>query len=428
MDTIFAPATAPGKSGVAIIRISGERAFPSARRLMDTLPPPRVAGLRRLSWNSEPLDEALVLAFLKGSSFTGEDLVELHVHGSVAVVSAVMSALSGQEGLRVAEPGEFTRRALENGRLDLSQVEGLADLIDAETESQRIQALEMLSGAIGKRVEIWRADIVRMFALVEATIDFAEDDVPTDVVPEVLEILDRLLMTLREEQKASEAAERIRNGFEVAIVGAPNAGKSTLINALAGRDVSITSDVPGTTRDVIEVRMEIEGLAVTLLDTAGLREPGDVVEKIGVERARSRALSADLRVFLRGGEGSGQGVTLNDDDIEVWGKSDLAPGSVGGVSGVTGEGLAELRQAIANVLKKRCGSSGLLNRERHRACLVSAIRSLERAQTEVRQESVSLELAAEDLRQAAQALSSLLGSVDIESVLGEIFSRFCIGK
>lgn len=427
MDTIFAPATARGKAGVAIVRISGDRAFAAAGALMRSLPRPRQAALRKLFWKSIQLDEALVLLFEKGSSFTGEDLVELQVHGSQAVVTAVLAALGDQEGLRIAEPGEFTRRALDNGRMDLSQVEGLADLIDAETESQRLQALEMLSGAVGKKVGQWRADILRMFALIEATIDFAEEDVPTDVMPEVREILDRLRDSLRLELAGMSGAERVRNGFDVAIIGAPNAGKSTLINALAGRDVAITSDIAGTTRDVIEVRMDLDGIAVTLMDTAGLRASEDAVERIGIERARDRANKADLRIFLRGGEGQVQGVDVQPGDIEVHGKADLTPGC-GGVSGKTGEGLSALKDALLSELRQRSAASGVLNRERHRLCLLSAISSLDRVDSAVRLGSDRLELIAEDLRQAAESLSSLLGSVDVESVLGEIFSRFCIGK
>ena len=427
MDTIFAPATARGKAGVAIIRISGDRAFDAASALAGPLPELRRASLRSLRWQGRVLDEALLLCFAKGGSFTGEDMVELHVHGSVAVVSAVLTALSEQQGLRLAEPGEFTRRAMDHGRLDLAQVEGLADLIEAETESQRLQAIEMLSGAIGRKVEGWRSSILRMFALIEATIDFADEDVPTDVIPEVRGILTDLLASLKEELQGSAAAERVRNGFEVAIIGAPNAGKSTLINALSGRDVAITSDLAGTTRDIIEVRMDMDGLAVTLLDTAGLRETEDRIEQMGVARARSRADAADLRVFLRGGEGDVTGVEPRPGDIVVQGKADLQPGSAG-VSGVSGQGVAELKLAISEVLKERAAGSGLMNRQRHRSCLISAIGSLDSARLAIEEESAALELIAEDLRQAARALASLLGSVDVEAVLGEIFARFCIGK
>lgn len=269
MDTIFALASARGKAGVAVIRISGPRAWDAASALGGPLPEARRASVRKLEWNGEPLDEGLVLTFADGASFTGELAVELHIHGAVATIEAVLRALGGMSGLRMAEPGEFTRRALENGRFDLSQVEGLADLIDAETEAQRKQALKVLSGDVSRQAEAWRRDLIRAAALLEATIDFADEDVPVDVGPEVLRLVEGVVAELRQAITGYGAAERIRQGFEVAIVGRPNAGKSTLLNALAGREAAITSETAGTTRDVIEVRMDVDGLAVTFLDTAG---------------------------------------------------------------------------------------------------------------------------------------------------------------
>ncbi|WP_373050624.1 tRNA uridine-5-carboxymethylaminomethyl(34) synthesis GTPase MnmE, partial [Thalassovita aquimarina] len=303
MDTIFALATAHGKAGVAVIRVSGPLAHSAGERLAGMLPDPRKAGLRLLrDGQGVRLDEALVLTFPDKSSFTGEAVVELQLHGSVAVVASVLRELGNMDGLRQAEPGEFTRRALENGRLDLAQVEGLADLIEAETEAQRRQALRVLSGDLGNRAEEWRRDLIRAASLLEATIDFADEDIPVDVSPEVNELLDRVIASLSKEIAGVSAAERVRTGFEVAIVGAPNVGKSTLLNALAGRDAAITSEYAGTTRDVIEVRMDLAGLPVTLLDTAGLRETQDKVEEIGIKRARERAGLADLRVFLVEGD------------------------------------------------------------------------------------------------------------------------------
>ncbi|RME15226.1 MAG: tRNA uridine-5-carboxymethylaminomethyl(34) synthesis GTPase MnmE, partial [Alphaproteobacteria bacterium] len=298
-DTIFALASARGKAGVAVIRVSGPRAFESCREICRSVPEHR--GLRVLhAADGGPIDKALVLTFTKGRSFTGEETVEYHVHGAVAVIDALLRRLGGQKGLRMAEPGEFTRRALENGRLGLDEVEGLADLIEAETEAQRRQALRVFSGALGELAESWRRALIRAEALVEATIDFADEEVPTDVSGEVLELLDEVEAGLSREIEGVSIAERIRDGFEVAIVGPPNAGKSTLLNALAGREAAITSEIAGTTRDVIEVRMDVGGLPVTFLDTAGLRESGDSVERIGIERAIDRANAADLRVFLLG--------------------------------------------------------------------------------------------------------------------------------
>jgi tRNA modification GTPase len=424
VDTIYALASARGKAGVAVFRISGPKAFAAAEALCGGLPSPRRASVRRIGWGGLLLDEALVIVFPAGESFTGEPVVEFQTHGSLAVVQAIMRALAEQPGLRLAEAGEFTRRALENGRLDLAQVEGLADLIDAETEAQRRQAVRVLTGAIGKRAEEWRVHLVRAAALVEATIDFADEDVPVNVLPEVNELIIRVETDLRREAAGAVAAERIREGFEVAIVGAPNAGKSTLLNALAGRDAAITSEVAGTTRDVIEVRMEIAGLAVTLLDTAGLRETEDRVEKIGIERALLRAKAADLRVFLLG-EGSVVGLEPDEGDIVVKGKADLG-GT--GVSGLTGQGLAELIDEIGNRLADRTQGAGVMTRERHRLAVLRAIGSLESARFEIEAGAERTEFAAEALRRAIFSLESLVGRVDVENLLDEIFSSFCIGK
>lgn len=424
MDTIYALASARGKAGVAVLRLSGPAAHDAAIALCGELPPARRASLRRVLWNGVELDRAVVLVFEQGESFTGEPTVEFHLHGSLAVVQSVMRALSCMAGLRMAEPGEFTRRALENGRLDLAQVEGLADLIDAETEAQRRQALRVLSGEIGRRADVWRQKLIRAAALIEATIDFADEDVPVDVTPEVMELTQDVLCDLRRETAGYHAAERIRDGFEVAIVGAPNAGKSTLLNALAGRDAAITSEFAGTTRDVIEVRMDIGGLAVTLLDTAGLRETADPVERIGIERALDRAKQADLRVFLESGE-TVLGISPLPDDISVSGKADVT-GS--GVSGQTGQGVPELLAAIGARLQQRSAGAGLVTRERHRLAMERAIRAMESARLEVEKGAARAELAAAELRVAIRALEALVGRVDVENLLDEIFSSFCIGK
>lgn len=426
MDTIFAQATARGKAGVAVIRISGPDSWRAASVLAGRLPAPRQAGLRQLRLDGDALDEAVVLCFEPGASFTGEEVAELHVHGAIATVSAVLKALDGL-GLRLAEPGEFTRRALENGRLDLTQVEGLSDLIEAETESQRKQALAVLSGSVGKLVEGWRERLVRAAALIEATIDFADEDVPVDVGPEVMGLIEEVLRDLEREIGRVGAAERVREGFEVAIVGRPNTGKSTLLNALAGRDAAITSEIAGTTRDVIEVRMDINGLAVTLLDTAGLRETDDDVEAIGVQRALRRAADADLRIFLL----DGTEVPLIDpinDDLIVHGKADLGVQGRLSVSGKTGSGLDKLISEIASRLEDRASGIGVMTRERHRLAMSRAFDALESARNEVLRGSDRSELASEGLREAARALESLVGRVDVEHLLDKIFASFCIGK
>ena len=427
MDTIFALATARGKAGVAIIRISGPASHDAVRQLAGDVPQGRRAVLRTLRSGGEVLDQGLVLTFSEGSGFTGECAAELHLHGSTAVTRAVLTVLAGMPGLRQAEPGEFTRRALDNDRLDLTQVEGLADLIDAETEVQRKQALRVLSGAIGKRAEMWRASLIRAAALLEATIDFADEDVPADVTPEVLGILDALLAEFRAESDGARIAERVRDGFEVAVIGRPNIGKSTLINMLAGREAALTSDVAGTTRDVIEVRMELNGLAVTMLDTAGLRQTDDAIEQLGIGRARARAESADLRVFLTDEAGLPEGMNPVTGDIVVRGKADLGA-SGPAVSGLTGEGVQQLVDQISSELSGRAAGSGTLTHERHRVALMRAILALEAGRNEVSKETVRIEIAAEGIRSAIRALESLVGGIGTEAVLGEVFSRFCIGK
>ena len=428
MDTIFAQASAPGKSGVAVIRISGPLAWDAAAAICGTLPGPRRAAVRILKdHEGVRLDEALVLVFEDKASFTGEKVVELQLHGSVAVIAAVLGVLGRHPGLRAAEPGEFTRRALENGRLDLTQVEGLADLIDAETEAQRRQALRVLSGDLGDRAENWRRDLIRAAALLEATIDFADEEVPVDVTPEVGALLQSTQDSLAREIAGVSAAERVRSGFEVAILGAPNVGKSTLLNALAGREAAITSEYAGTTRDVIEVRMDLSGVPVTLLDTAGLRETDNPVESIGIARARDRAALADLRVFLvePGGEPD---FKPRSDDIVVLAKADLRPGNGDAVSGLTGEGLSELVEKITTRLSTRVADIGVATRERHKISMSKAAASLDRAQAQLDLGAQYTDIAAEELRSAVRALDALVGRVDVENILDEIFASFCIGK
>ncbi len=431
MDTIYALASARGKAGVGVIRVSGPQAWEAVQALAGRLPKPRYAGLRRLRLEGDALDEALVIVFEAGASFSGEESAELHIHGATATVSAVMKALGVQPGLRLAEAGEFTRRALENGRLDLSQVEGLADLIEAETEAQRRQALRVLSGAIGACAEGWRRDLIRAAALLEATIDFSDEDIPIDVTPEVLTLIDRVLGDLRRESRSVVAAERIREGFEVAIVGRPNAGKSTLLNALSGREAAITSEVAGTTRDVIEVRMDLGGLPVTLLDTAGLRIAQDPVEEIGVDRAVNRARSADLRIFLLDETGSIPMIDAEDGDIIAQSKSDLggvASNDILRFSGKTGEGLTDLISRITHELEARAAIAGIMTRERHRLAILSSISAIESARDELSSGPARTEIAAEHFRRAIRALDSLVGRVDVEDLLDDIFASFCIGK
>lgn len=429
MSTIFALATALGKSGVAVIRLSGPLAFSAAESLAGTLPEQRVAGLRLLrDLDGVLLDQALVLTFEHGHSFTGEDVAELHLHGGPATIKAVLETLGNIDGLRLADPGEFTRRALENGCLDLAQIEGLSDLLEAETEAQRKQALRVFSGALGDKAEVWRKDLIRAAALLGATIDFVDEDVPVDVTPEVNALLDGVIAQLTSEAAGVQISERIREGFEVAIVGAPNVGKSSLLNRLAGRDAAITSEVAGTTRDVIEVRMDLNGLPVTILDTAGLRDTEDMVEGIGIERAISRAMNADLRVFLYDQEPLNLPLEPQKGDIVVRSKADIYQGDAFSVSGLTGAGVDSLTSRISAVIENMAHGAGIAIRERHRMAIIRAMSALETARSELVYGIERSELAAEELHTAIRALDSLVGRVDVEHILDEIFSSFCLGK
>ena len=425
MDTIFALASAPGKAGVSVIRISGRHAFRAGERLARNLPPVRVAALRKIrDEHGEVIDESLVLCFPEQASFTGEPTVEIQCHGSPAVAARLLQQLSAMEGLRQAEAGEFTRRALENDRLSLTEIEGLGDLIESETEAQRKQALRVMSGELVQQADTWRSQLTRAMALLEATIDFVDEDVPVDVRPEVQDLLEKTSASMRSELDGARWAERVRDGFRVAIVGAPNVGKSTLLNYLAGREVAITSEHAGTTRDVIEVRMDIDGMPVVFQDTAGVRDTSDAVEQIGVARAMKTAADADFRVHLVastaeiGGDIPGSGIYL-------LAKQDSGPS---GISGATGFGVPELLSLLSQSFAKRTASVGVAIKERHRAAISSALSCLETAQSQLFDENVPVEVIAEDLRQSVVAVQILVGRIDVEHVLDEIFSSFCIGK
>ena len=426
MDTIFALASARGKSGVSVIRVSGGDAHRSLEVFGASLPPARQVALRQLVGSSGLIDQALVLRFDGPESFTGEDVIEFQVHGSTAIVDAVLAELSSQSGFRAAEAGEFTRRALENEQLDLTQIEGLADLIESETEAQRRQAMTVFSGGLGTLVEGWRNKLIRAAALLEATIDFVDEDVPVDVLPEVRALLEDVVAELKAEVQGIGVAERIRDGFEVAIVGPPNAGKSTLLNALAGRDAAITSDIAGTTRDVIEVRMDLAGLAVTFLDTAGLRESTDEIEALGIDRARKRAENADLRIILLSDKNAEPVIQPQREDIVLTSRSDLHPDA--DFSGTTGEGIDEVVRRISDILSTRAAGAGVAMRSRHRVAMTGAIEALGIAQDRLETAPELAELLAEELRSATRSLDSLVGRVDVEHLLDDIFSSFCIGK
>lgn len=425
-DTIFAPATPPGRGGVSVIRVSGPDAFEACSRLLKV---PTVArfGLAKIrDLKGRVLDEALILSFAEGASFTGEKTVEIQCHGSLAVVDAVCSALRSV-GLRDADAGEFTRRALENGQLSLVEVEALADLIDAETALQHRQAILAFGGGLNAVVEGWRTDLIRAIALTEATIDFADEDVPVDVFPEVVELLMSAQASMTSVLDRSSVAERVRSGSKVAIIGYPNVGKSTLLNAIAGSDVAITSDIPGTTRDVVAVRVNLDGLLVEFGDTAGVRDTIDPVEAIGVDRARKYAADADLRVFLVDERGVVDPLLEIDGDIRVSAKGDIALGP-DSVSGLTGQGISELLANIGEKLKVKSVDDVVLIRDRQRTALRSCLLSIEASLGLLKSDLCGVEMIVDEVYQARRALDFLLGRLDVETVLGEIFSSFCIGK
>lgn len=445
-DTIFAPATAPGRAAVAVVRLSGPRAGEALSVLAGRRPAPRRAALRRLRGRGGAvLDEALVLWMPGPASYTGEDSVELHLHGGPAVVAGVLETLAAL-GLRLADPGEFTRRAFENGRLDLAQAEGVADLIDAETEAQRRQALDQLGGALGRARDAWRSDLVEALALFEAAVDFPDEDLPADVARRARPALARLVAALTAAVEGVDRAERIREGFSIALVGAPNAGKSTLLNALSRREAAIVTATPGTTRDVIEAPLRLGGYKVILADTAGLRETTDEVEAEGVRRARLRAEAADLRLWVVDGAGDATAAApapegLRAGDICLVAKADLPAGDAVAraimeaaalglephvLSARRPEDIAALEVVLTRRVVETLGSGEppSATRLRHAALLSEAIARLDSALAMAEDP----ELAAEDVRLAARALDRITGRIGPEDVLDRIFSTFCIGK
>jgi len=439
-DTIFALASGAGRAGVAVVRISGPRAgYALAAMTLRPLPPARRAALRRLfdASNGEPLDDALILWFPAPKSFTGEDVVELHLHGGRAVVAAVTDVLSSLTGLRVARPGEFSRRAFDNGKLDLAEAEGMADLVEAETEGQRRQALRQMEGGLSRLADAWGAQLIEAMALLEAAIDFPDEGLPLDLALRVGPMLEALEQSLAAQLADARRGERVREGFRIAILGAPNAGKSTLLNKLVRREAAIVSDTPGTTRDVIEARIELAGFAVWLADTAGLRDTGDEIEAEGVRRALAQAEAADLRLLVVDSTAEApptSGVALQPGDLVLLNKMDAAGVSFPPtdtatlrISAKTGQGLSALRARLEDIVTERLAvtEAAPLTRARHREAVQDALASVRRAQASLVK---GAELAAEDLRLAARAIGRLRGHIDVERVLDAIFSKFCIGK
>lgn len=444
-DTIFALATAAGRAAVAVVRVSGPETVSVVEALTGGRPKARTAALRTLRHGGADLDEALVLRFEGPASYTGEDSVEFHVHGGRAVVEALMVALS-ELGLRLAEPGEFTRRAFENGKLDLAQAEGVADLIDAETEAQRRQALGQVGGALSQRYDRWRDLLIQSLAMLEAAVDFPDEDLPEEVAERARPGLRILSAELDAALADVSRGRRVRDGFRIALVGAPNAGKSTLLNALVERDAAIVTDTPGTTRDVIEAPLVLGGYKVLIADTAGLRETADAIEAEGVRRARAWAEEADLRLWVIDGfhvkhtvkleeaVRPGDWLVLNKTDIADAAALDEATARWAGeglkvvrLSARSADALAEVREALSIYVAEVLSGADFpaATRLRHAERLVEAQGYVRRALSDV---GLEVELAAEDVRLAARALEKITGRVDPEDVLGRVFSTFCIGK
>lgn len=431
-DTIFAPATAAGRAAIAVVRLTGPKTASAVRALAGVLPAPRRASVRRLFGpDGGEIDEGLVLWFPAPHSYTGEDGAELHVHGGRAVVDALLDALAAL-GLRLAEPGEFTRRAFENGKLDLAQAEGVADLIDAETAAQRKQALAQLDGRLSQVQARWRDALTEALAMFEAAVDFPDEEVPEDVAARARPILAGLVEELEAAAADVRRGERVREGYRIALIGAPNAGKSTLLNALAKRDAAIVTAIPGTTRDIIEVPLQLGGYKAIVADTAGLREAPDEIEAEGVRRAAAWAETADLRVWLVDGAAEvapERPESLTPSDLVLCTKRDLGEGADLPGTPFTARSpndVAWLEAMLAErvVAALEGAEPPAATRLRHQRLLEEAAIRLRHAAGEAE----ALELAAEDVRLAARALDRITGRIDPEAVLGKIFSSFCIGK
>lgn len=434
-DTIFALATPPGRGAVAIIRISGPDTADILRAIGAGTVKPRLASVRNLRHDGRLIDQALVLYFVGPNSYTGEDTAELHLHGGRAVIEATSQALINL-GVRPAEPGEFTRRAFQNGRLDLAQAEAVADLIDAETDAQKAQALGQLDGALSQTYDGFRADLLKAMSLVEAEIDFPDEEVPDNLARTAGPVLDKLIADLEAALADSDRGRRVREGYRIVLLGETNAGKSSLFNILTAREAAIVTPIAGTTRDVLDADIMIGGYAVTLSDTAGLRDSDDPVEAEGIRRARARAENADLRIWVRSPTTEGDDPAkdyIQPSDLQLLNKSDIgaiepAPSTEAlSISTVSGQGIDDLHRWLAARLARDLSGADFpaVTRERHRRRLVEALDATRMARRAL---DVAPEMAGDDLRRSSDALSRVTGAIGVEDILGEVFSSFCIGK
>lgn len=441
--TIFALSSAPGRSGVAILRVSGPAAGMVLNVMAKPRPKPRYAAGRRIvhPTTGEALDRGIVIWFPAPASFTGEDVAELQVHGGRAVVRAVLAALGAIPGCRMAEPGEFARRAFANGKLDLAEIEGLADLIDAETEAQRRQALRQAGGGLSGLYESWRKSLLEARALIEASLDFTDEaDVSSTAMVEARAVADSVARAMRRHLDDGHRGEILREGFRIVLAGPPNVGKSSLLNALARRDVAIVSAEAGTTRDAIEVHLDLAGLPVIVTDTAGLREAEAAVEREGIRRTLARVQDADLVLWVMDAHSPLATLpqelravadrvlpVLNKSDLLTAGGPAVLPDDLVAVSALTGAGLDALIARLSAIAAERIapGEEPAITQARHRRHVADAVAALETFLAGSLEQEV---LRAEDLRQAADALGRVTGRIDVEEVLDQIFGRFCIGK
>lgn len=435
--TIFALATPPGKSGVAIIRISGPDAFSCIDQLtIEAAPKARYAALRDLinPTTNQLIDKVVILTFPSPNSFTGEDVVELHTHGSKAVINLLINVLSSFVNFRLASPGEFSKRAFLNGKMDLTAAEGLADLIESETLIQQQQAMRQMQGNLANLYEDWKLKLIRILALIEAYLDFPEDDIPSEVIEQVNNEVDLLRKNIASHLNDNHRGEILRRGIHVAILGAPNVGKSSLLNYLAQRDVAIVSNIAGTTRDIIEVHLDLAGYPVTIADTAGIRESEDVIEKEGINRAHLKAENADIKIVIMAADDKH---SLSPEISSIMDKNTIIV-----INKIDQDSLIKHKNAIEISVKENIGldlflaklssevsekfspsSYPIITRERHRRYLNDCLESLNCFTLDNQ-----LELASEDLRLAARALGQIVGTIDVETILDEIFIKFCIGK